>query len=108
MPDCGPRFRVSWIATDDGAPMICRTIASSEQEAASTLGLTLEFDSRCLLSLTQAFGGEPRLAWQAEWLFVSHLLRLGTRTVVTQVTVYGLCRRVHLGTCTPPHSALGY
>jgi hypothetical protein len=30
------------------------TIASSEQEAASTLVLTLESDSRCLLSLTQA------------------------------------------------------
>ncbi len=31
------------------------TIASSEQEAASTLGSILEPDSRCLLSLTQAF-----------------------------------------------------
>jgi hypothetical protein len=32
-----------------------RTIASSEQEAASTPGLVPETDSRCLLSLTQAF-----------------------------------------------------
>jgi hypothetical protein len=31
------------------------TIASSEQEAASTLGSFLETVSRCLLSLTQAF-----------------------------------------------------
>ena len=31
------------------------TIASSEQEAARTLGSVLESDSRCLLSLTQAF-----------------------------------------------------
>jgi hypothetical protein len=35
------------------------TIASSEQEAASTLVLVLETVSRCLLSLTQAFGTEP-------------------------------------------------
>jgi len=34
-----------------------RTIASSEQEAASTLVLPLESVSRCLLSLTQAFDG---------------------------------------------------
>ena len=34
-----------------------RTIASSEQEAASTPGLVPETDSRCLLSLTQAFDG---------------------------------------------------
>ena len=32
------------------------TIASSEQEAAFTLVLPLETVSRCLLSLTQAFG----------------------------------------------------
>jgi hypothetical protein len=32
-----------------------RTIASSEQKAASTPGLVPETDSRCLLSLTQAF-----------------------------------------------------
>ena len=37
------------------------TIASSEQEAASTLVLTLESDSRCLLSLTQAFGSITRV-----------------------------------------------
>jgi hypothetical protein len=36
--------------------MICRTIASSEQEAASTPVLIVETVSRCLLSLTQAFG----------------------------------------------------
>jgi hypothetical protein len=35
--------------------MDCPTIASSEQEAASTLALTPETVSRCLLSLTQAF-----------------------------------------------------
>ncbi len=32
-----------------------RTIASSEQEAASKLGSILQSVSRCLLSLTQAF-----------------------------------------------------
>jgi hypothetical protein len=36
------------------------TIASSEQEAASTLGLHLETVSRCLLSLTQALGSFTR------------------------------------------------
>jgi hypothetical protein len=35
--------------------MIRLTIASSEQEAASTLVLIPETVSRCLLSLTQAF-----------------------------------------------------
>jgi hypothetical protein len=39
-----------------------RTIASSEQEAASTLVLIVETVSRCLLSLTQAFGIKMRLA----------------------------------------------
>jgi hypothetical protein len=34
------------------------TIASSEQEAASTLVLIVETVSRCLLSLTQAFGNQ--------------------------------------------------
>jgi len=38
-----------------------RTIASSEQEAASTLVLPLESVSRCLLSLTQAFGSIARV-----------------------------------------------
>ena len=37
-----------------------RTMSSSEQEAASTLALTLEPVSRCLLSLTQAFGSLDR------------------------------------------------
>jgi hypothetical protein len=36
----------------------CPTIASSEQAAASTLALTPESDSRCLLSLTQAFDSQ--------------------------------------------------
>ena len=84
----------------------CRTIASSEQEAASTLALVPETVSRCLLSLTQAFGREarrttlgslrsvrPRLA---AWPSVSHLLRLGTRAVVTHVVVYGLWSRTGL------------
>ena len=42
-------------------PHFFRTIASSEQEAASTLGSVLESVSRCLLSLTQALGRSMRL-----------------------------------------------
>jgi hypothetical protein len=38
-----------------------RTIASSEQEAASTLGSVLKYVSRCLLSLTQAFGNKSSM-----------------------------------------------
>ncbi len=91
-----------------------RTIASSEQEAASTLVLIVETVPRCLLSLTQAFGREarrttlgslrsvrPRLA---AWPSVSHLLRLGTRAVVTHVAVYGLWSRTGLDGDTQPFS----
>jgi hypothetical protein len=59
--------------------MIGPTIASSEQEAASTLGLTLESVSRCLLSLTQAFGRfhVPSFAMTARDLFQLAVQLLG-------------------------------
>jgi hypothetical protein len=50
-------WRLLRLETDVSKKVNRRTIASSEQEAASTLALTPESDSRCHLSLTQALGG---------------------------------------------------
>jgi hypothetical protein len=48
-----------------------RTIASSEQEAASTLGSIFEPASRCLLSLTQAFAKNPcSYAYPAQFVII--------------------------------------
>jgi hypothetical protein len=54
----------SW-ALEDLHSKLGLTIASSEQEAASTLVLIVETVSRCLLSLTQAFGRRytPNSRW---------------------------------------------
>jgi hypothetical protein len=53
-----------------------RTIAWSEQEAASTLGFTLEPVSRCLLSLTQAFGSMSRFRVIIVFLYISLAAKL--------------------------------